>query len=149
MTQASDYLQSLGKRVLEHYTRLPGVACAAIIGSAAEGLSDTRSDLDLAVYYDTMPPEADLSAIALRLGGGALLWKMGTYADGEFAESFRMDGVECQVFHTLVTQWERSMEQVLQGHEPGSPLHKAMSGLLVAVGVMGAGRLEQWKSRAA
>ncbi|MCE9618945.1 MAG: hypothetical protein K8R92_03440 [Planctomycetes bacterium] len=147
MTAASDYLLSLGRQVLEPYARLPGVACAALTGSSAEGLSDLNSDLDSTVYYDTMPPEAEILALRERVGGGPALWKLGSHADGEFVESFRIRGVECQIGHTTVERWEKDMERTLAGEDPASPLHKAMSGTLVSIAVFGDDRLEQWKKR--
>jgi hypothetical protein len=147
MTPASQHLLTLGRQVLAPYARLPGVACAAITGSSAEGLSDTHSDLDSTVYYDVMPPEADIRAIRERVGGGPLILSLGTHADGEFLESFRVRGVECQVGHTTVAAWERDMGRILAGEEPGSPLHKAMSGTLISIAVFGDDRLEAWKRR--
>src|SRR5579862_8391674 len=128
MTRESEYLLALGREVLGAYARLPGVACAAITGSSAEGLSDRHSDLDTTVYYDSMPAEAEIRAVRERVGGGPLTWSMGNHAGGEFIESFRVRGVECQIGHTTVAQWEKDMGRILAGEEPGSPLHKAMSG---------------------
>ncbi|HVU64758.1 MAG TPA: hypothetical protein VHC70_12335, partial [Phycisphaerales bacterium] len=147
MTRESEYLLDLGRAVLGEYAKLPGVACAAITGSSAEGLSDAHSDLDTTIYYDTMPPEAEIRAVRERVGGGPPAWSLGNYADGEFIESYRVRGVECQIGHTTVAVWERDMNRILAGEEPGSPLHKAMSGTLVSIAVSGDERLEQWKQR--
>src|SRR5436189_5001505 len=101
----SEHILTLGRRVLTPYSQLPGCACAAITGSSTEGHSDFHSDLDSTVYYDTLPPEAQIRAVREVLGG-ELLWSLGSYADGEFLESFRINGVECQVGHTTVAKWE-------------------------------------------
>jgi hypothetical protein len=146
-TPESRYLLDLGREVLLPYSRLPGAVCAAITGSSAEGLSDVHSDLDATVYYDAMPPQAEIRAVRERVGGGPLLWSLGAHADGELVESFRVRGVECQIGHVTVARWEMDMERILSGEEPGSPLHKAMSGTLVSVPVCGAERLERWKER--
>ncbi len=124
---------------------MPGVACAAITGSSTEGLSDKHSDLDSTVYYDAFPPEAEIRAVRERVGGSALVLNMGSYAEGEFLESFRLRGVEVQVGHTTVAVWERDMRRTLAGEDPGSPLHKAMSGTLISIAVSGETRLEAWK----
>jgi hypothetical protein len=147
LSTASQHLLSLGRTVLDPFARLPGVACAAITGSSAEGLSDTRSDLDMTVYYDAMPPEDAIRAARENLGGGPLIWSLGAHADGEFAEAFRLNGVECQIGHVTVARWEVDMAKTLAGEEPGSPLHKAMSGTLVSIPVFGAPRLEAWQAR--
>lgn len=143
----SAYLLQLGREVLAPYAALPGVACAAITGSAAEGHADEHSDLDTTIYYDTLPPEAEIRAVRERVCGGPLIWSLGSYADGEFIESFRVRGVECQIGHTTVARWEADMDRILRGEEPGSPLHKAMSGTIVSIAVSGDERLEAWKAR--
>jgi hypothetical protein len=147
MPTPSEFLLSLGRTVLAPYSRLPGVACAAITGSSAEGLSDTHSDLDMTVYYDAMPPEEQIRVVRETLGGGPVLWTLGAHKDGEWAEAFRLRGAECQVGHTTVAQWEKDLNRTLAGEDPGSPLHKAMSGTLVSMPVFGAGRLDVWKQR--
>lgn len=145
MTTASEHVLALGRRVLEPYARLPGVACAAITGSSTEGLSDEHSDLDTTVYYDAFPLESEIRATRERVGGSELVLNMGSYADGEFLESYRVDGIEVQIGHTTVAVWERDMRRTLAGEEPGSPLHKAMSGTLISIAVSGEERLESWK----
>jgi len=146
-TPESQHLLALGRRVLAPYSRLPGVACAAITGSSAEGLSDHHSDLDTTVYYDVMPPVEDVRAVRVQVGGGPLQWTLGDPVDGEFVESYRVDGVECQIGHTTVARWEQDLERTLAGEDPGSPLHKAMSGTLVSIAVFGEERLEAWQRR--
>jgi hypothetical protein len=147
MPTPSEFLLALGRTVLEPYTHLPGVACAAITGSSTEGLSDTHSDLDMTVYYDTMPPEAEIRAVRERLGAGPVIWTIGSPQGPEWAEAFRLRGVECQIGHTTVEQWEKDLNRTLAGEDPGSPLHKAMSGTLVSIPVFGAERLEAWKTK--
>src|SRR5262245_55006941 len=147
MPTPSEYLLDLGRAVLAPYARLPGVACAAITGSCTEGLSDNHSDLDTTVYYDAMPPEAEIRAVRERLGGGPVLWTIGAHADGEFAEAYRLMGVEVQIGHTTVARWAPDLGRTLAGEEPASPLHKAMTGTLISIPVFGAERLEAWKAR--
>jgi hypothetical protein len=143
----SEIILALGRRVLTPYANLPGVACAALTGSAAEGLSDHHSDLDSTVYYDTLPPEDQIRAIREQVRGSPLKFSMGSYADGEFIESFYVDGVECQVGHTTVAKWESDIAKTLAGEDPASPLHKAMSGTLISIAIRGNDRLETWKAR--
>jgi len=143
----SAYLIALGRQVLGRYAKLPGCVCAAITGSAAEGLADEYSDLDTTVYYSTLPPEAEIRAIREQVGGGPYTWNAGTHAEGEFGEGFRIRGVDCQIGHTTVARWEEDLGRVLRAEEIASPLHKAMSGTLVSIAVHGAEVLEGWKAR--
>lgn len=145
MTSASEYLLALGKEVLTPYAALPGVVCAAITGSAAEGHADEYSDLDSTVYYRELPTEAELRAARESVRGGECLWLLGSHAEGEFAEGFRVRGVEVQIGHTTVARWEEDMRKVLDAKEIATPLHKAMSGTLVSIAVCGGDVLEEWK----
>ena len=145
MDDVTNVLRDLGTRVLRAYAALPGVAATAILGSTSEGHADRFSDLDLAVYYDTMPPETEIRGVRRTLDGSDLLWTLGSHADGDFIESFRVQGVECQVVHTTVARWEATIEHVLAGHDAGAPIQKAMSGTLVAVPVTGGERLLAWQ----
>ncbi len=147
MTIDSSTLVELGRSILAPYAALPGAACGMITGSSAEGHADRYSDLDMTVYYDVLPPEAELRRVREALSDGVLLWLMGAYADGEFAEAFRVRGIEVQIGHSTVARWEETIAAVLAGEEPGSPVHKAMSGTLIAMPVFGAERLAAWQAQ--
>lgn len=147
MTSHSQTLFELGRRVLTPYSRLDGAACAAITGSVAEGHADEFSDLDMTVYYTALPSENAILSIREQLGGGPVTWQVGKHSDGELAFAYRVNGVECQIGHTTIERWEADIERVLKGEELASPLHKAMSGTLVSIAIMGDELLEKWKSR--
>ncbi len=147
MTEASRTLLALGRSILAPYSMLAGVACTAITGSSAEGHADHLSDLDMTIYYDLLPPEAELRRVRESVSDGVLVWSLGAYTDGEFAEAFQVSGVEVQIGHTTVARWEAAIASVLAGEEPGSPLHKAMSGTLASIPVSGAERLAAWQAR--
>jgi hypothetical protein len=51
-TPQSDYLLQLGIRLLKPYAALPTARAAMVTGSAAEGVSDFHSDLDMTMGYE-------------------------------------------------------------------------------------------------
>src|SRR5689334_13077757 len=114
MTQASDYLLKLGRGVYEAYASLPTHRAFIVTGSAAEHKADFYSDLDMTAYYDALPLEPDLEAARQRAGGSDRLWQIGDRVDDAIAESFNLDGVECQIGHTTIAAWERDMASVLE-----------------------------------
>lgn len=149
-TSQSDYLLALGIKLLEPYTRLPAARAAMITGSAAEGVSDNYSDLDMTVYYaDELPAEDELARIRLQNGGGERVWLLGDRADGNIAEAYELDGIQAQIGHATIEAWERDLAQVLEQHDADTPLHKAMSGTLESVSVFGDAYLQRWKARIA
>jgi len=147
-TPQSDYLLRLGRTILAPYTRLPNARAAMITGSAAEGVSDHYSDLDMTVYYDGELPSEDALA-AIREGHGApeRAWLLGERADGNIAEAYELDGVQAQIGHATIAAWENDIGEVLDRWNADTPLHKAMSGTLECVAVHGAAVIDRWKAR--
>src|SRR5690348_15704004 len=135
-TEASAYLLRLARRVAAPYIGWPQTRAVLVMGSAAEGVSDFFSDLDMAIYYDALPIEEQLTA-AREAHGGAVKWGMGEREQGALLESYVVSGVECQFAHTTVTAWERDMDRVLVELDVTSPLQKALEGILQGIPLHG------------
>jgi hypothetical protein len=148
MTPESEYLIDLAKRNLQPYLALPQVRAALITGSAALGVSDRYSDIDMMIYYDALPGDAELAAARLH-NGGEEIWRVDNRAEGELMESYRVQGVECQIAHATIAAWERDMAIVLKQHEVNTPLHKALSGTLEGLPLYGANLIETWQAKIA
>jgi hypothetical protein len=143
----TEHLRALARRIAAPYAALP--ACRAIIltGSAAEGLADRYSDLDVILYYDELPSEEELRTA--REGLGERTWHVDDRADGAVMEAFPVRGVECQCGHTTVARWERDVAEVLERHTVDTPLHKAMDGMLHAEPLYGEQLVREWQARLA
>ena len=147
-TPQSEYLLRLGRTILEPYARLPNARAAMITGSAAEGVSDHYSDLDMTVYYDgELPSEETLAAIRERHGAPERAWLLGERADGNIAEAYELDGVQAQIGHATIAAWENDIAEELDRWNADTPLHKAMSGTLECVAVHGEALIDRWKAR--
>lgn len=148
MTPASDYLVQLAQRVVQPYTQLPGVRAAMVTGSAAKGLSDYYSDLDLTIYYaDELPSEETLHQIRQQQGGGERKWLLGDRADHAIAEGFDLHGIEVQIGHTTIAAWEAEMAEVLEKLDCASPTQKALEGTLACQPLYGQSYIDEWKRR--
>ncbi|MBW4499740.1 MAG: hypothetical protein KME57_09260 [Scytonema hyalinum WJT4-NPBG1] len=51
MSSASSYLLALAKHNVQAYITNPKAKAAMVTGSAAEGLCDYYSDIDMSIYY--------------------------------------------------------------------------------------------------
>jgi predicted nucleotidyltransferase len=87
MTEASEYLVQLARRSVQPYAALSDCRAILLTGSAAEGRSDFYSDIDLIVFFDELPPDADLEAARLQNGTAALSWQLGEREEGELIHS--------------------------------------------------------------
>ncbi|MCA9286848.1 MAG: nucleotidyltransferase domain-containing protein [Phycisphaerales bacterium] len=147
-TPESEYLVGVASRVAAILTANPLARAAMVSGSAAEGRADRSSDVDLMVYYDALPEDDELVAARARLGGPPRRWSIDERPHG-FVEAFLLDGIEVQIAHLTVDQWERDIDAVLGAKEVASPLQKAMSGTLIARPLYGEALVSEWKSRIA
>lgn len=149
-TPQSDYLLGLGKKILEPYTKLPNARAAMITGSVAEGVSDNYSDLDMTVYYDgELPSEEELARIREANGAPERTWLLGDRAEGNIAEAYELDGIQAQIGHAKIPVWENDIAEILERHNPDTPLHKAMSGTLECIAVYGDEYIDRWKKQIA
>jgi hypothetical protein len=149
MNEASQYLIELARRNAQVYIAHPNAKAAMVTGSSAEGKSDFYSDIDMMIYYDALPSDEELVAAREQNDGSERLWEIGDRAEGAFIESYKREGVECQIVHTTITAWENQMAVVLKELDVTSPLQKALSGTLSGVPLYGEALIAQWKAQAA
>lgn len=150
MTEQSAYLVALAQHVVRPYTALPTCRAAMVTGSAAKGLSDNYSDLDLTIYYaDELPSEEALAAIRQQHGAAERKWLLGDRAAHSFAEAYDLQGIEVQIGHTTIAAWEESIAQVLEKLDVASPLQKAMEGTLACQALYGEAYIDGWKAHLA
>ena len=106
MNEASQYLLTLAKRNAQAYTSLPGIKAIMLTESAAEGISDFYSDIDMILYYNELPSEEALLA-ACRQNQGIDRRLLGDRSEGALIDMYQVHGVECQCVHTTIAAWER------------------------------------------
>lgn len=147
MTDRNQYLLELVKRNIKAYIVNPKTKAAMVAGSVAEGLCDEYSDCDMSIYYEELPSEEELQLARQQNQGSERLWILGDRKEGGFAESYLVNGVECQFGHVTIAQWEKDISNILEGYDIQSPLVKAMSGTLVGIPLYGETLIQQWKAK--
>ncbi|WP_017318489.1 hypothetical protein [Mastigocladopsis repens] len=149
MNDRTQYLLELAKHNVKAYIANPKTKAAMVAGSVAEGLCDEYSDCDMSIYYDELPSEQELQVARQQNQGSERLWILGDRSDGGFAESYMVNGVECQFGHVTIAQWEKDISTVLEQFDIRSPMVKAMSGTLVGISLYGETLIQQWKAKVA
>ena len=147
MTEAAEHLRALARRVADVHLEETAPQAVLLVGSAAAGLADRYSDLDLILYYGELPSDVAIDRARDRLGGRDRRVIHARSEDG-YAESFRLGGVECQLGFTPVAGWEGELERILAGADLESPLPKALDGFLAGVPLHGAETIARWRERA-
>lgn len=147
MDDRNQYLLALAKRNAKTYIANPKTKAVMVAGSVAEGLCDEYSDCDMSIYYAELPSEEELQFVRQQNQGSERLWVLGDRKEGGFAESYLVNGVECQFGHVTVTQWEKDIANILAGRDICSPLLKAMSGTLVGIPLYGETLIHKWQAK--
>jgi hypothetical protein len=148
MTAASDILTTLATRVAATY--IDGTRPAAILltGSAAEGVSDHFSDLDLIAYYERLPSLGDLASAQTQLGATERRVSSDPEAGSMIVEEYGFQGIECQMAHVTIASWERNMASILTDFTAATTAEKAIMGLLGGVALHGSDLIGRWQTQA-
>ncbi len=144
-TEASHYLLTLAQRNAAVWTAYPSARAAMVTGSVAEGVSDFYSDVDMSIYYDTLPTEAEMRQSIQTLGASEVQI-LGDPASGGCATFYTIAGVQCQVVQTTIARWEEDIATVREARDVASPLQKALEGTLKCLPLYGDTLIAEWKA---
>lgn len=134
----SDERRAIAQRLVLAHAPLGGDSMLALIsGSVAEGIADARSDLDMSIVFDVLPPEASLRAAC----AAPWFWQNGSLDEGSLVVALHVDGIEVQIGYSDHATLARELDQVLVANDPDTPLHKLAEGLQKAEPLAGAERL--------
>ncbi len=148
MTDRNQYLLELAKRNAVAYIANPKAKAAMVTGSVAEGLCDEYSDCEIIFSYDELPSEEELRLARQQNQGSEPLWSLGNLQEGSFGESYLVNGVEFQIGHETIANWEKEIATILEEFDL-SPMMKAMTGTLIGVPLYGEPLIQQWKAKIA
>jgi predicted nucleotidyltransferase len=147
MQDTDGRLLTLARRVAAVYTASGKARASAVLGSVARRQSDAFSDIDLGVYYAAMPTEEEVAAGRDALSGTN--WLRIFTSEDALADSFTVDGVECQVIHCTTEQIDADLRAVLDDCSTEHEKHAVVGGLLDALPLFGADIIAGWQARAA
>ncbi len=115
LAQATQKRVEVAQRVAQH---LPSAwqAEVALVGSTARGLADETSDVELNVWAETLPPEADWRAW-LTQGGVVNLSAVDLKPDGSRWIKGQLDAIDLEVGFQTFTEVESYFEPLISAHD--------------------------------
>ena len=104
MNPESESGMKVGAQIAKYYTELPEVAGVVLGGSAARGIADSNSDLDLFVFCHDYPSERFRSEVVAGLQGEG--WKQhdNRLGRGILRDCFRGAGHRVDIEHVARRQ---------------------------------------------
>jgi hypothetical protein len=148
MAEESRYLMILSERIAAAYVDRVHPSASLLAGSAAIGDSDAYPDVDLIVYHVQLPSDEELASARKTAGVEEILFVGGDRGMGRYQETYRVQGIECQIGHVTTDVWERDLAHVLEDFDAMSPIQKAIDGLLQGRPLFGTELIGRWQERA-
>jgi hypothetical protein len=139
-------LRALAERTLAAHLRHTRPDAALLAGSAVTGGADEHSDVDLLLYYDALPTDAEVEAARSELDATDLR-PLAPRSDEGLIEQFLVDGTHVQVAHIAVAGFEADLDRLVA--DPDPYLMKAMQGLHAGLALHGSERIGAWRERGA
>jgi hypothetical protein len=146
LNAASRWRIELAAEVAEFYARHQDVRMIVLGGSPSRGLSDSYSDLDMVVYWESIDI-AWLEDVPLHsLGRDRWFFrKMGESA--ACLESYYFGTLKVDIGHTAMREWEQWTSKVLDDYDTEPGLQGTISGFLDSITLYGESLVEEWKNR--
>src|SRR5262245_5543350 len=136
----------LARRIALPYADDANARAVMIAGSVSRGTDDRWSDIEIDVYYDRPPTEAERRAAAEASGGDVV----GLGEDEvEWEERLSFGGFHAHTSTFLASTLERCIQEVVEECSTDAFAQSRLFSLLDAVPVKGAADVDVWRDRAA
>jgi hypothetical protein len=133
--------------VVERLAGRTDLRATLLAGSAALGISDEHSDIDLLNFYDALPDQAVFDA-ALREVGAVLKGQISPPGPEAFVARYDVQGIELQTGGELTSFIERRLDRISAGKVDWIDAKAAM-GLQEGLALYGEDLIAEWKRRGA
>jgi hypothetical protein len=152
MTEHSAWRISLAHKIAPAFTANPKVEACFVFGSAALGMSDQYSDLELAFIWSKLPSAEELQITAQNIGVKG--WEIEPYGEAEQAwlEQFYMNGMKVEAGHWARETMDNIVTDVVEHYDVSQngllfEKQAIVSHLQRAVVLCGEDMIKQWQTR--
>jgi hypothetical protein len=133
--------------VVERLAARTDLRATLLAGSAALGISDAHSDIDLLNFYDALPDQ-DVFDAAVREAGAELKGQISPPGPEGFVARYDVQGIELQTGGELISFIERRLDRITAGTVDWIDAKAAM-GLQEGLALYGEDLIADWKRRSA
>ena len=148
MNHASQWRIEFAREIAGWYAGQPNVRMIALGGSAARGLADAYSDMDMAVYWDGLD-RAWLAEPPLGPAGGERFTYRLLFDDQVAVEQYQLGEAKLDVAHFSLAWWEQAVADVLERADMTPDKQEVLDGFLSAIPFYGEPAYQQWRTRIA
>jgi predicted nucleotidyltransferase len=135
-----DFAQHLAKRL----TTFEGIKAIAIAGSVARDYADEYSDIEIPIFWETLPDDATRHEIVTALNGEFLY----IYDGPAREDQLLIEGLQVDLWHVSTTHEEEILEAVLHEHRFDLSTLNALDTIRSCIPIYGHEIVQKWKLRA-
>ena len=144
MNQATEWRLDFARRAAREYKENPKVEVVVISGSVSRGQADDYSDIELDVFWQEPPTEAERIRPIERLNGRILMFE--PFADDEWSEDYLVDGVQMDLSSFLVSTMDEYIADVIAG-DTAMLKNLRMAAMQQALPLYGYEQVQKWQSQ--
>jgi hypothetical protein len=134
----------VARRLAAQISAFPGVRAIAVGGSVAHGYADAYSDLELPVFWESLPGDDTRHAIVAALGAEFLYG----YDGPSLEDQLLMRGFQVDMWHNTVASEESVIDGVLHGYSTDLGDSNFMDTVRTCIPLYGEDIIRGWKRRA-
>ncbi len=135
---------NVARRLATHISAFPGVQAIVVGGSVARGYADAYSDLELPIFWESLPGDDARHALAAALGAEFLYG----YDGPSLEDQLLIRGFQVDLWHATVSGEETVLDSVLHGYSTDLGDSNFMDTVRACVPLYGEDTIRGWKERA-
>jgi hypothetical protein len=135
---------NIARRLAAHISAFPGVQAIAVGGSVAHGYADAYSDLEMPVFWESLPCDDTRHAIVAALGAEFLYG----YDGPSLEDQLLIRGFQVDLWHNTVAVEETTIDGVLRGYSTDLGDSNFMDTVRTCIPLYGEEIIRGWKERA-
>ena len=135
-----DFAQHLAK----HLVTFEGIKAIVIAGSVARDYADEYSDIEIPIFWETLPDDTTRHKIVTALNAEFLY----IYDGPAREDQLLIDGVQVDLWHVAAAHQEEILEAVLHEHDFDLSTLNALDTIRSCIPLYGHELVQEWKLRA-
>ena len=132
------------RQIAQTYIANPKVKVVVISGSVSRGQADAYSDIELDVFWQEAPTEAERIQAIEQVNGRIILLE--PFADDEWSEDYLVGDVQMDLSSFLIKTMDHYIADVLAG-DTAVLKHLRMAAMQQAIPLYGHEQVQQWQSQ--
>jgi len=115
----------IARQLAAQISAFPGVQAIVVGGSVARGCADAYSDLEIPIFWESLPSDDARHAIVAALGASFLYG----YDGPSLEDQLLIHGFQVDLWHNTVANEEATLDGVLRGYS--TEVQRLLTGVLI------------------